>query len=78
MIPRRVRLSGFLSYKDEQEVAFDGGGEPGEGKPGRALQAASLLIRSIPKIGSVTGIRRGFHRRLSATTVWSCCFSCGS
>jgi DNA repair protein SbcC/Rad50 len=24
MIPRRVRLSGFLSYKDEQEVAFDG------------------------------------------------------
>src|SRR5262245_38528559 len=24
MIPRRVRLSGFLSYTDEQEVAFDG------------------------------------------------------
>src|SRR3982751_2836749 len=24
MIPRRVKLSGFLSYKDEQEVAFDG------------------------------------------------------
>jgi DNA repair protein SbcC/Rad50 len=24
MIPRRVRLSGFLSYKDEQEIVFDG------------------------------------------------------
>ncbi len=24
MIPRRVKLSGFLSYKDEQEIAFDG------------------------------------------------------
>lgn len=24
MIPRRVRLSGFLCYKDEQEIAFDG------------------------------------------------------
>src|SRR5262249_37793656 len=24
MIPRRVKLSGFLSYTDEQEVAFDG------------------------------------------------------
>ena len=24
MIPRRVKLSGFLSYKGEQEVAFDG------------------------------------------------------
>jgi exonuclease SbcC len=24
MIPRRIRLSGFLCYKDEQEVAFDG------------------------------------------------------
>ena len=24
MIPRRVRLGGFLCYKDEQEVAFDG------------------------------------------------------
>src|SRR6516162_8056946 len=23
VIPRRVKLSGFLSYKDEQEVAFD-------------------------------------------------------
>src|SRR6476620_1365755 len=23
MIPRRVRLSGFLCYRDEQEVAFD-------------------------------------------------------
>src|SRR5947209_341873 len=24
MIPKRIRLKGFLSYKDEQEVAFDG------------------------------------------------------
>jgi DNA repair exonuclease SbcCD ATPase subunit len=24
MIPRRVKLSGFLSYQDEQEIAFDG------------------------------------------------------
>ena len=24
MIPRRVKLSGFLCYKDEQEIAFDG------------------------------------------------------
>ena len=24
MIPQRVKLSGFLSYKDEQEVRFDG------------------------------------------------------
>ena len=24
MIPRRVRLSGFLSYRDEQEIVFDG------------------------------------------------------
>src|SRR3712207_217129 len=24
MIPRRVRLGGFLCYKDEQEIAFDG------------------------------------------------------
>src|SRR5437868_1143521 len=24
MIPKRVKLSGFLCYKDEQEVAFDG------------------------------------------------------
>src|SRR5437763_8009155 len=24
LIPRRVKLSGFLSYKDEQEIAFDG------------------------------------------------------
>src|SRR5687767_7636554 len=24
MIPRRVKLSGFLSYKEEQEIAFDG------------------------------------------------------
>src|SRR5262245_37747019 len=24
MIPRRIRLSGFLCYKEEQEVAFDG------------------------------------------------------
>ncbi len=24
MIPLRVRLKGFLSYKDEQEIAFDG------------------------------------------------------
>src|SRR3982751_1112557 len=26
MIPRRVKLSGFLSYKDEQEIAFDESG----------------------------------------------------
>ena len=24
MIPQRVKLSGFLSYKDEQEIRFDG------------------------------------------------------
>src|SRR5262245_39833500 len=24
MIPRRIKLSGFLPYKDEQEIAFDG------------------------------------------------------
>src|SRR5947209_5555720 len=24
MIPKRVRLQGFLCYKDEQEIAFDG------------------------------------------------------
>jgi DNA repair protein SbcC/Rad50 len=24
MIPRRIKLSGFLSYKDEQEISFDG------------------------------------------------------
>src|SRR5262245_1848443 len=24
MIPKRIKLSGFLCYKDEQEIAFDG------------------------------------------------------
>src|SRR6476661_3560519 len=24
MIPQRIKLSGFLSYKDEQEIRFDG------------------------------------------------------
>ena len=38
MIPQRIKLSGFLSYKDEQEIRFDGSplwmlsGENGSGK----------------------------------------------
>ena len=44
MIPRRVRLSGFLCYKDEQEVAFDG-------------SSLWMLVRA-QRLGQVDHLRR--------------------